>query len=147
MFQREVAKRLTASPGVKAYGALTVLVQYYAEATPVLNVSKKAFRPVPKVDSAVLKLDFNKPYPKRAASEAFFKKVVKGAFSHRRKTLLNSLKGYGASWGKEDLLAAMAECSIDPIRRAETLNMDEFLCLASALSLTNRIANARYQDQ
>ena len=137
MFQLEVAKRLIALSGGKIYGAMTLFIQYHAQCTALFEVPKTAFFPRPKVDSMVLELDFERPYPRRAAHEASFKKVVKGAFSHRRKTLLNSLMGFCPSWNREALLEGMNKCGIDPGRRAETLDMDEFLCLESALKLTD----------
>lgn len=137
MFQSEVARRLSASPGTKAYGALSVLVQYYALTTVLLEVPRGAFYPRPRVDSTVLELDFEQPYPRRAEHEDSFRKVVKGAFVHRRKTLINSLKGLYPSWDRDTLLQGMRNCGIDPGRRAETLHMDEFLCLSSVLKLTN----------
>jgi len=84
----------------------------------------------------VLDLDFERPYPERALNEDDFKKVVRGAFAHRRKTILNSLEGFSPLWNREVLLAGMKKCHIDPGRRAETLNMSDFLCLASVLGLT-----------
>lgn len=137
MFQSEVARRLSASPGTKAYGALSVLVQYHALTTVLLEVPSGAFYPRPKVDSTVLELDFEQPYPRRADHEDSFRRVVKGAFVHRRKTLINSLKGLYPSWDRDTLLQGMRNCGIDPGRRAETLHMDEFLCLSSVLKLTN----------
>ncbi len=133
MFQLEVALRLTASPGRKIYGAMTLLNQYYARITPLLEVPKRAFYPVPKVDSMVIEMDFEQPYPKHTGCEDRLRKVVKGAFAHRRKTILNSLKGYNLSWSREILLEAMEKCGINPKRRAETLHMDEFLCLTANL--------------
>jgi 16S rRNA (adenine1518-N6/adenine1519-N6)-dimethyltransferase len=138
MFQLEVARRLTASPGSKAYGALTLIVRYHAEPTAFFEVSADAFFPRPKVKSMVLELDFDRPYPKRAVHDVDLKRVVKGAFAHRRKTLLNSLKGFFPSWNREMILEAMKKCGIDPGTRAETLDMDKFLCLGTALSLTNK---------
>ncbi|MCP4681565.1 MAG: ribosomal RNA small subunit methyltransferase A [Desulfobacterales bacterium] len=138
MFQLEVALRLTASPGSKIYGAMTLLLQYYASIIPLLEVPKRAFYPKPKVDSMVIELDFERPYPERAGCEGRLKKVIKGAFAHRRKTLLNSLKGHSPSWSREILLEAMDKCGIDPKRRAETLDMDEFLCLADNLKRANQ---------
>ena len=139
MFQLEVAKRLTASPGGKAYGAMTLLVQYHAHTRMLLEVSKDAFNPKPKVDSMVLELDFKKPYPKRGIDEDKFSKMVKAAFAHRRKTMLNSLRGVSPSWNSDVLLDAMKKCEIDLKRRAETLDMDEFLCLTDALVSTNSL--------
>ena len=140
MFQLEVAERLTAFPGTKAYGALTLLVQYHARVARLLKVLKGSFFPVPKVDSMVVLLDFEKPYPQRAVHEAFFKKVVKGSFAHRRKTILNSLKGSMPDQTRESLFQAMAACGIDPGKRAEVLEMSDFLSLSSKLSIDNETA-------
>lgn len=137
MFQHEFALRLCAVPGEKAYGTLTVLVNYDAGTTPLLQVSRDAFYPRPGVDSAVLRIDFDRPYPRRARNEAVFRKIVKGAFSHRRKTLINSLKRFFPSVDHGSLLQCLAGCDIDPRRRAETLDMDDFLCIADKLPLTN----------
>jgi len=139
MFQREVAFRICASPGEKAYGAMTVLVNYYARTRPLIQVSRNAFYPRPRVDSAVVELNFSSPYPRTAKSEAVFRKVVKGAFSHRRKTLMNSLKQFFPSLDDDQLQQWLADCNIDPLRRAETLHMDEFLCMADKLPLTKEV--------
>ena len=137
MFQQEVAHRLTASPSEKAYGALTLLVRYHAMSRPLINVGKKAFYPVPKVDSVVIELDFEKPSPLHISNEDNFKKVVKGAFSHRRKTLFNSLtKSLELQGDHRSIRRALEKCGIDPTRRAETLGMEEFICLAKALEFT-----------
>ncbi len=139
MFQREVASRLSALPGEKAYGAMTVLVRYYAKIIPLITVPRNAFFPRPKVDSTVLEINFDSPYPRSAGNETVFPKVVKGAFSHRRKTLLNSLKRYFPFLHEEELRRCLEGCGIDPRRRAETLCMDEFLCMADKLPLTNEV--------
>ncbi len=139
MFQMEVARRLTASPGGKAYGAMTLMVRYHAKPTALFEVSAEAFFPRPKVNSMILELDFERPYPTRAVHDVDLKRVVKGAFAHRRKTLLNSLKGFFPSWNREMILEAMKKCGVDPGTRAETLDMDKFLCLGNALSLTNEL--------
>lgn len=133
MFQLEVARRLSASPGGKEFGAMTVLIQYHAQVSPLFKVSKASFYPKPKVDSMVLVLDFERPHPRRAEDESKFKMVVKGAFAHRRKTLLNSLKRSLSSPTSEEIFAALHRCEIDPGKRAETLNIDHFLCLTTAL--------------
>jgi len=133
MFQFELARRLIASPGNRQYGAMTVLVQYHACISPLLEVPKEAFYPKPKVDSMVLELDFERPHPNRAENEDYFKKIVKGAFAHRRKTLLNSLKGALSGYSSEDFLGVLAKCGVDPGIRAESLDIDDFLCLSSAL--------------
>jgi 16S rRNA (adenine1518-N6/adenine1519-N6)-dimethyltransferase len=134
MFQLELARRLTASPGRKEFGAMSVLIQYHAQISPLLEVSKASFYPRPKVASMVLELDFERPHPRRTGDEAKFKMVVRGAFAHRRKTLLNSLKRTLSSRTSEEILAALRECAIDPGKRAETLNIDQFLCLTAALA-------------
>ncbi len=133
MLQSELAGRLIANPGTKAFGAMTVLVQYHAHVSPLLHVPKEAFRPRPKVDSMVLEMDFQRPYPEQTEDEVKFRRVVKGAFAQRRKTLLNSLKNSLVSCSREEILAALERCGIDPKRRAETLTIDDFLRLTSAL--------------
>jgi 16S rRNA (adenine1518-N6/adenine1519-N6)-dimethyltransferase len=134
MFQAELARRLIARPGNKDYGAMTVLIQYHAHLSPLLEVPKESFYPRPKVDSMVLELDFERPHTRRIEDEANFKTVVKGAFAHRRKTLLNSLKQAVFSLSSEEILGALEKCGIDPHKRAETLDIDDFLCLSSALT-------------
>lgn len=138
MFQLEVARRLTSSPCTKAYGAMTLLIQYYGRSTCLFEVSKSAFYPVPKVDSMVVELDFGRPYPNQGVHDDLFRNVVKGAFAHRRKTIVNSMKGFLPSWTADLLIDRMKACGIDPRRRAETLNMDEFLQLATALAIDKR---------
>ncbi len=138
MFQKEVAERLTAASGSKAYGALTLLVQYHARVLSLLKVLKGSFFPVPKVDSMVVSVDFEKPYPQRAVHEGFFRTVVKGAFAHRRKTILNSLKGAMPDQTRESLLNALAACGIESGKRAEVLGMGDFLRLSSVLAIDNR---------
>jgi 16S rRNA (adenine1518-N6/adenine1519-N6)-dimethyltransferase len=131
MFQREVAERLTASPCTKSYGAMTLLIRYHARPTRLLEVPRNTFHPVPKVDSMVIQLDFEQPYASHGVGEDDFRKTVRWAFAHRRKTLLNSLKGYLPGRDPRVLLKQITGCGIDPARRAETLTMDEFLRLAS----------------
>ena len=138
MFQLEVARRLTSAPCTKAYGAMTLLVQYYARSTCLLAVSKSAFYPVPKVDSMIVEIDLERPYPNQEVHIEHFRKVVRGAFAHRRKTIVNSMKGFLSSWTPDLLMDRMKACGIDPKRRAETLNMDEFLRLATALAIDKR---------
>jgi len=139
MFQKEVAQRLTATSGNKAYGALTLLVQYHAQVFSLLKVQKGSFFPVPKVDSMVICLDFETPYPQRAIHEAFFRKVVKGAFAHRRKTISNSLKDAMPDRAPESILNALTACGIDSGKRAEVLEMGDFLRLSAELAIDNRI--------
>lgn len=136
MFQLEIAERLTAPPGNRTYGAMSVLIQYYAHAVRLFKVSKAAFFPKPKVDSMVVELNFENPYPIRASDDASFKKVVRAAFSHRRKTVLNSLAGSLPLLDRQVILTSLNQCGINPIMRAETLSIDDFLRLTSVLELT-----------
>ena len=136
MFQQEFAQRLISQPGVKSYGAITVMVRYRAKARKLFKVSSGSFYPRPKVESMVLELDFNQPWPQRPISDEQLRKVVKPAFLHRRKTLINALMGAPQNWEKQTILRALISCGIDPARRAETLGVDEYICLAQALLLT-----------
>ena len=133
MFQAEVADRLLAEPGEKAYGALTVMVRYRAAPSLVMDVSRDSFRPRPKVASRVVCLDFSLPHPVMAESDTWFDTVVKAAFSHRRKTLFNSLRSSGRDWSRDLISSALADCGIEDSRRAETLGIGEFLCLSERL--------------
>jgi 16S rRNA (adenine1518-N6/adenine1519-N6)-dimethyltransferase len=133
MFQKEFAQRLIASPGGKDYGSLSVMVQYNADISHLLEIPKEMFYPKPKVGSVLLCLDMEKPHPRRAEEDDLFRRVVKGAFAHRRKTILNSLKGALTSFSSDELSSALEKCSIDQKRRAETVDIDEFLDLTSAL--------------
>jgi 16S rRNA (adenine1518-N6/adenine1519-N6)-dimethyltransferase len=132
-FQLELARRFAAAPGGKAYGALSVLVQYYARVTPLLEISSEAFYPKPGVASMVLELDFTRPYPRRAKDDKNFRKVVKASFAHRRKTVLNSLRRALTSADHDQILSALAKCGIEPGRRAENLHLDDYLCLSNVL--------------
>ncbi len=119
MMQKEVADRIKALPGTKAYGALSVAVQYYCTAEKILEVPRSAFIPQPNVDSAVLRLFMRREKPAELTDEKLFFKCVKAGFSQRRKTLLNSmqvLKGTDRDLIRDSLEAA----GIDPARRAET---------------------------
>jgi len=132
MLQREVADRIAASPGSKAYGVLTVAVQLDASVTPVLSLPPGAFRPAPDVWSSVVRLGF-RPSPVTIHDRDVFDRVVKGVFLHRRKTLANALKST-AEGRDRDTAGLLRSVGIDPSRRAETLTLGEFAALASALS-------------
>ena len=134
MFQYEFARRLVSGPGGREYGGITVMIQYDAAVSPLLEVAKEAFYPMPKVGSMVLAIDMERPHPVRAKDEAEFRRVVKAAFSHRRKTVLNSLKGALPSYGGDAISEALKRCGIDSRRRAETMDIDEFISLASELN-------------
>lgn len=132
MMQKEVADRIKSAPGTKAYGALSVAVQYYCTADTVAVVPKEVFFPVPKVDSAVLRLDIRKDKPVELLDEKLFFRCVKAGFGQRRKTLLNSLSQLG-DFTKEEIRQCLADTGIDEKRRAETLSLEEFASIANDL--------------
>ena len=133
MMQKEVADRIKASPGNKTYGAISAAVQYYCEVEQVISVPKEVFVPRPKVDSAVLKLTIRKETPVDLIDEKAFFVCIKAGFGQRRKTLLNSLTGtYGLS--KDEIRAILEKAGIDPVRRAETLDMNEFADIANGVA-------------
>ena len=126
MLQKEVVERMASKPGNKVYGRLSVMVQYYCGATQLFIVPPEAFLPQPKIDSAIVRLI---PHATRALNtekEVVFGEVVKQAFSQRRKTLRNTLKGLV----DDDL---WQKINIDPIRRAETLSVDDFVAIVKEL--------------
>lgn len=135
MMQREVADRISAKPGTKAYGSLSIAVQYYMDASTAFIVPKTVFIPQPNVDSAILRLVRRETPAVEVTNETEFFKLTKAAFILRRKTLWNNLLN---SYGKEDATKAWLETSlqkaeIDPKRRGETLSLEEFARLSNAL--------------
>lgn len=130
MVQKEVGERLCAAPGSKAYGAVTVMVQYAATVARAFDVGRHAFAPAPEVDSTILHLIPYEKRPIQAQSDAVLRRVVKAAFSQRRKTLRNSLSSLGCD--KALIKQALEAASIEDSRRAETLSVAEFVALADA---------------
>jgi 16S rRNA (adenine1518-N6/adenine1519-N6)-dimethyltransferase len=135
MFQRELAQRLTARPGGRDYGRLTVMLRYSGEVKSLTVVAANAFFPKPQIDSEVLEIDFFPPGKQPAADEHFLFDVIKAAFGRRRKTLKNALVGSQLNIPKDIVLEALAQTGIDPSRRAETLAVREFVALANSLGL------------
>ena len=135
MMQKEVADRISAKPNTKAYGSLSIAVQYYMTAKVAFIVPRTVFVPAPNVDSAILKM-VRRPEPAVAVEdEKFFFKVSKASFIHRRKTLWNNLTGY---FGKTDeikdkLTKALDQAGLSPSVRGEALGLEEFASLADAL--------------
>ncbi|MBC7319302.1 ribosomal RNA small subunit methyltransferase A [bacterium] len=123
--QREVGKRLTAQPGTKEYGVLTLAVWYNHRVKILFDIPKECFYPVPKVDSVVVELD---RVENREVNKSFFMKVVKSAFSSRRKMLKNVLLDLGLE--REKVIEILQTLGIDPRRRGETLSLEEFLSLS-----------------
>lgn len=133
MFQKELAQRISAQPNCKDYGRLTVMLRYCSDIKKLADAKAALFYPKPKVDSEILELKFKSKAVHPARDEEFFFKVIKAAFGNRRKTLKNSL---AASELNIDANTAkhILECSgIDPVRRAETLNTEEFVKLSNLL--------------
>ena len=132
MFQKEVGDRLLAEEGTRNYGILSALIQPWFQIERVVKVSPGAFHPPPKVDSVVLCLQPLSEPRLVLHDEALYRNLVKGAFAQRRKTLRNSLLGSG--WVAEQIDLACSAAGIDPARRGETLNLEEFGSLANLLS-------------
>ncbi len=136
MVQKEVGQRIVAGPGTKAYGSLSIAVQYYAQAHILFQVPKTVFRPQPKVDSAVIGLDILDQPSVWVEDEAFFFQVTRASFAQRRKTLWNNLK---AHFGKDKevqakVQVALGQAGIDPGLRGEALGLADFARLVAALS-------------
>ena len=129
MMQKEVADRILAQPGTKAYGALSVAVQYYCTVSKVADAPRQCFHPMPKVDSVVLRLDRREEKAAAPADESLFFLCVRAGFSKRRKTLLNCFTGlFGMD--KAETAQQLTAAGIDPARRGETLTIAEYAALA-----------------
>ncbi|WP_416148110.1 16S rRNA (adenine(1518)-N(6)/adenine(1519)-N(6))-dimethyltransferase RsmA [Salipaludibacillus sp. HK11] len=127
MLQKEVAERIAAKPGSKAYGSLSIAAQYYAEAETIFTVPKTVFVPQPNVDSAILRLTKRSSPPVDVKNESFFFEIVQASFVQRRKTLLNNLaKFFEESFLKSQVADMLSKMDIDPKRRAESLSINEF---------------------
>ena len=135
MVQKEVAQRIVAGPGGKEFGILSVAVQYYSIPEIIAEVPAQSFYPRPEVDSAIIKLTLRQKPFILVDDEAFFFRVVRGAFSQRRKTLLNSLYGSDLRLEKNDLDKILINCEIDSKRRAETLTLEEFALISKEIGL------------
>ncbi|WP_066301982.1 16S rRNA (adenine(1518)-N(6)/adenine(1519)-N(6))-dimethyltransferase RsmA [Bacillus sp. FJAT-29937] len=136
MLQKEVADRISAKPGTKDYGSLSIAIQYYTEAETVMIVPKTVFIPQPNVDSAVIRLTKRKEPAVSVQNEEFFFQIIRASFAQRRKTLLNNLTSYlpDGKQKKEDILAALEQAEIEPGRRGETLSIEEFARLSDHLA-------------
>ncbi|MBI5233736.1 MAG: ribosomal RNA small subunit methyltransferase A [Deltaproteobacteria bacterium] len=126
--QKEVAERIVARPGTKEYGVLSIAVRYFCEPRLEFIVPKEAFRPVPKVDSAVIHIERLERPRVKVMDEKLFFRTVRTAFSQRRKTLSNSLRSVS-----EDIKSILLSAGIDPVRRAETLSIEEFARLSDII--------------
>ena len=121
MVQKEVGDRFMSQPNSRDYGSLSVFLQYNFDVTKVVNVNKKCFEPVPKVDSVVVKLSKNKKY--RANDEEKFYKLVKDSFTQKRKNLRNNLRNYNL----EKIEKVLKKYNKDLTARAESISVDQFV--------------------
>ena len=133
MFQKELAQRITAETGCKDYGRLTVMLRYCSDIKKLTNVKASLFFPKPKVDSQILELKFKKKIEHKASDEQFLFKVIKSGFGNRRKTLKNALSASDLNIDPNTATIVLEKSGIDPIRRAETLTVEEFVKLSNNL--------------
>lgn len=132
MVQKEAADRLCAEVGSRDGGAVTVTVNYYAESEELFFVGRDSFLPPPKVDSCVIKLTVREKPPVEVSDENFFFRLVKAAFSQRRKTAENSISA-GLGIAKADVAAALEKAGLEKTVRAEKLTMQDFAALTEIL--------------
>lgn len=134
MVQKEVAERICSEVGSKNSSSLTVAINYYSSAEFLFEVKKENFMPSPKVDSAVIKLNIHDKYKLQVQNENTFFKVVKAAFSQRRKTILNSLLN-GLDLNKDEIKLLLLKANVKENLRAENLTMNQFIQLSNDLAL------------
>ena len=135
MMQKEVADRITAKPGTKAYGSLSIAIQYYCTAEVAMVVPKTVFMPQPNVDSAVIRLIRHEKPPVEVIDEDFLFEVSRASFAQRRKTILNNLQNSlpNGKQKKDEIIRALEQVGVEPTRRGETLSIEEFGRLSDAL--------------
>lgn len=129
MLQKELADRLTASPGGKDYGRLSVILGYHANVRTLVQVGASVFHPRPKVGSTVVSIEFKSDPRPALKSDELFRRIVAAGFAMRRKKLSNALS---AAFETDIVRAALAEANIDPNRRAESLSVSDFVGLTNA---------------
>jgi 16S rRNA (adenine1518-N6/adenine1519-N6)-dimethyltransferase len=134
MFQKELARRITAQPGCKDYGRLTVMLGYCAKIKKLADVKAHQFFPKPKVDSELLEIRFFETIKYPANNEALLFKVIKGAFGQRRKTLKNALAGSELDIDAKTAQNVLNKAGIDSSLRAETLTISQFVTLSNVFS-------------
>lgn len=139
MVQKEVADRMQTGPGSKDYGALSLAVQYYADAKVQLNVSASCFMPRPNVDSAVIKLTAHEK-PVVDVDETLMFKVIRASFNQRRKTLVNGLKNSSElDYTKEEIVQAIKAIGKEENIRGEKLTLEEFAALSNSLKVARKM--------
>lgn len=130
MVQWEVAERLTAEPGIKEYGAITLAVNFYTESRILFKVPRHVFTPAPDVDSAVICLKLRTNSPVAVKDKRLMFRLIRAAFNQRRKTLANALLQVDPGIGKGKLAEILEKAGIDGKRRGETLSIEEYARLA-----------------
>jgi len=134
MVQKEVAKRMIASPGTKDYGAFTCLINYYSNPEILRFISPNCFSPAPKVESAVVILRIPKEPKYFPKDEAIYKRVVKGIFGKRRKTMLNALSSVFGEFTKPEMEELIIKAGFSPSVRGETLSIEDYIKLSDIIS-------------
>jgi len=132
MVQKEAAVRLTATPGTREAGAVSLAVSYYSQPKVLFDVSSTSFMPRPSVDSCVIQLDVRDEPPVKTLNEVLMFRIIRAAFSQRRKTVLNAVAS-GLSLSKERLTQILTAVGIPPTERGERLTLDDFARLADEL--------------
>lgn len=132
MVQKEAADRLCAKMGTRECGAVTAAVSYYSEPKVLFNVSRGSFMPAPNVDSAVIRLDIRNDTPESVKDEALLFKLIRSAFSQRRKTLANPVSGAFAI-KKSELSELIEKAGLKKTARAEELSLEEFIALSNEI--------------
>lgn len=141
LVQRDLAERLQADPGSKVYGSMSIKMQYLATCRIVRIVPPSAFKPAPKVESAVIEM-IPRPWPRPAQDPRWFSVLVKQGFATRRKMLMNALQSLVP---KEAVMTALLQLQLDPEVRAERLTVDQWITLSDLLS-SQRLVSATQQD-
>lgn len=129
MLQKEIVDRIVAGPGSKTYGRLSIMCQYHYSVYPLFTVDKSAFKPIPKVQSKILRCIPHSQLPYEAHNYNHFSQLVRDAFQHRRKTLKNSLKNY------DNIEMLLENLGINPQARPETLSIKHYVELSNAISI------------
>lgn len=133
MIQKEVAKRICASPGTADFGAFTLLCQYYAKCEYCFEVPKECFLPAPKVTSAVVRMEMLEQPAVSVKDKEILFRVIRSAFAQRRKTLSNALSSGFPTLTKDKIANCISACQLSPQIRGEKLGLAEFACLADKI--------------
>ncbi|MBI1909924.1 MAG: ribosomal RNA small subunit methyltransferase A [Deltaproteobacteria bacterium] len=133
MLQKEVAERIVARPNCKDYGLLSIFSQIHADVKIVLKVSRAAFYPRPKVESAVVQFKILPDLRVPVKNFPLFREVVRASFASRRKMIANSLKGHLSGFSPEQIQKGLESAGISPLVRAEALTLEKFVALANTL--------------